>query len=931
MLKFISVRESQEKNLLLETFDPTCQTWVVSDLKSKLEIQKILLEKNGFLQEEAVLRVSELWKKMLARLRPELRTVSADFSRTLMSQWLKDTDFSWAQTPGASQTLYQYIQQLLPILCHPNGEDLLEGWFEDHPESLIRWKHWYQLAFLAWQRFLDEKLITSSWFSGVLVNEPELGEAWQRDFVFDLGPDLTSVEADVIKILAKKREVEVIVPAPEWERRYRKTLLGYSILKEDNQNLNEPSSEVEAEIGAFKKPGRERISFHKYTTMIAEVKGVTAQVRQWLDQGVPVEQIAVMAPDIEIFWPSLKSYMQEEGIPVDKDVVVTLQTFPMVFQWLSRLRMHAGKVSAADLEVSLYSAESAYKMPFDRFRSLFSVIYDHQDLFRDEDIANLYEREIVADSLLQREEFVAWTLRYWDEKAEPEALEKIFYVLFQECPQSVQLNLEDWMLYLEKICAKVEAKVEDADMDGIQCVNLSSGEWLKVSHVCILGLTEEALKQIENTGLTLSDVLSLSQQVGFNLSYPDKAHTEFEARWLVERDWAQIGLSVSGTDFNGSVQAPSLLWLLGSLWSGRDSEELDVPSPTRWDEMQKCSAQLISSLRRWPEVHAEMMDQSILEDLGIKDGKSYGDKFGFSISASQLENYQKCPFIFASQKLFHLSDLPNVDLDVDRMTRGKLMHALFETLSEEPMRFSWSDQELDQVLSDCRVREKIHLADERVWPALAKKYKDLAQRFLQFEKEWREKHPKTKTLGRELSVEAEWCLKQKKLMPPDKDADGRCKSYRIPFKGFIDRVDGDNEGNYVVIDYKSSAGQVRNHSSWLDKGSFQLALYSQAVEDGLTELESGKVTGAFYFVSRTLDRDKGFRLDEGDESLFPLPKRSRNRVNLSDRNKMFEQINSKVQTLIEQMQTGHFHPSPKDSQDCFSCQWRMICRAPHLN
>ena len=69
MLEFVQYQNYQEKfNTLKNNFDPSRSTWIVPDLKSKSEIQKVLLEKYGFLEEDSVLRASELWGKLQKQL-----------------------------------------------------------------------------------------------------------------------------------------------------------------------------------------------------------------------------------------------------------------------------------------------------------------------------------------------------------------------------------------------------------------------------------------------------------------------------------------------------------------------------------------------------------------------------------------------------------------------------------------------------------------------------------------------------------------------------------------------------------------------------------------------------------------------------------------------------------------------------------------------
>src|SRR5690606_38518098 len=118
-----------------------------------------------------------------------------------------------------------------------------------------------------------------------------------------------------------------------------------------------------------------------------------------------------------------------------------------------------------------------------------------------------------------------------------------------------------------------------------------------------------------------------------------------------------------------------------------DTEAVDKPEDTRWDELQRASFPVISELKKWSKEFSQQLEASLLRDLGHRPQESFGQNLALSLSVSQIENYLKCPFKFAAARLFCLSDLPSLDLDIDHLTRGQLMHALFESLTEEPMRF----------------------------------------------------------------------------------------------------------------------------------------------------------------------------------------------------------------------------------------------------
>ena len=116
MLNIHLINSPAEKVERLAEFDPARQTWLVSDLKSKLELQRRLLKQVDHLEEIAVMRASELWRSLSWRLRPDVRVVSMDLIRTLLYRELESQGIEWASGPLAAKTLTQLLPQFLPLM-----------------------------------------------------------------------------------------------------------------------------------------------------------------------------------------------------------------------------------------------------------------------------------------------------------------------------------------------------------------------------------------------------------------------------------------------------------------------------------------------------------------------------------------------------------------------------------------------------------------------------------------------------------------------------------------------------------------------------------------------------------------------------------------------------------------------------------------------
>lgn len=913
MLTIREISNPDDQRVHLDQFNPTTCTWVVSDAKAKFDLQRQLIGKNGFLDGLAVVRASELWKTLLTRLRPDLQLVSSNFVVTLIAERLATSEFDWAKTSGAAETATSYMSQLMPILAHSQGKERLEDWFGKHDTAKTRWKHWSDLCFELWNSFLDQGVIAPAWVSGVLVNEEEFDKVWKRDLIFDLGAEFNQVEADLINILKKKINVTVLRPAPDWQEEYRKTLYAYELLQADRTERPQLIKIDSVEGTSSKK-------YQKFTTMIAEVKNATAVTRQWLESGVKPNEVAIVAPDIEGYWPSLFPYLREEGVSSQKDVVARLHTFPDISQWMATLRLNSGSVAESDLEVSLYDQGTRPVISYDRFRVLYTAIYDRDDLLRESKIAQLYKVEHQPGTQLYRDEFVAWALKAWvtkDKQADTSRIERLFKQFFTDCSPSVRLPTSRWLSFLELLAANGEERIIAGDSEGVACINLRSAENSPATHMIFLGLTEQALKASSKTAVIFGDTLSLATQIGFHLNSPEHSKLEFEVRWMTENSRRHLQLYTPETDFDGTIQPPSWIWVQGR--GEGDVLQFSVPEKTRWDEIQQSGWSEIAETRSWTPEHQKSVSESIEQDLGKIPLPKYAADLKIPLSPSTIENYLDCPFIFASKKLFGLQDKAFLDLDVDAATRGSIMHSLFKLLLEEPT-LELSDSRIEELVEAARPNEADSF-DEKLWPPLKIRYVQLAKRFLEFEKDWRKKFPLAKTIAKEHSftgfIQADGSLNQTEGL--------------AQIRGRFDRIDADENGNYAVVDYKSSPNDLRQHGSWLKNNEIQLLLYSLALQDGIASLPAGEVVEAVYFVARTMERQTGLRISDREQGLFILEGRGSSKATTEQRENLYAQIRVMLSDMLKRMSAGDYAPKPVSIKICDRCNWSLLCRAPHLN
>lgn len=911
MLHLHPVRSFHEKEELLRSFDPERQTWVVSDLRSKLDIQKRLLEHRPLLEEEAILRASELWRKAAVRALPEFQIVTKDLVQIVCQKKLARSAHEWARRPGVPKLVFQYITQLMPMLSHPQGPEILNSWFEENPQSHRRWGHWAEVAAELWRAFLDEKILSPQWISGALYNLNQPEKLWPRDLVIDLGAELSAVEAELLKSMAKEREVRVVVPAPAWHEEYYSALAPYRLFDGKKEKPVQPPA-------AAVKTG---VAYARFTTMTAEVKNAVAQARAWLEAGVPAPEIAIAAPDIEVYWPSLQMHLAFEGIPVAKKVVTRLQSLPLIARWLSELRLQAGQVSKEDLELRFYSGDGEGPLPFAEFERLFTAVYGREDLDRVEEVRRFYEKKTDLQAPVGLREFILWSLKYWPKPQDSEVLESVVRGLHQEVPAPMHFTIAEWISLLQGFTVRSEREVRTDDPAGISCLNLFSAEYLPCSHLILLGISESGLADGQRSQISLADTLSIAQQTGFSLASADSRKGVFECQWLLEREFEKVLVCFSETDFSGTPLAPSILWLRGRLAAGENLEQRTQAMASRWDRWLQTDFSALTEtlwLAGAEGIRSELFDG--------REGTFGADRVR-SVSATSLERYLECPFRFASEKIFRLSDLPSLDLDVDRQTRGTLMHKILEKLipgdRAKDENWNFSDEDLRRLVEDSYRESDVKIMDERLWPPLRDRYVAMAARVLQFERQWQERFPRTRTVGKEVQLRGAIDIESGGLV---KNREGKT----VAVNGRIDRVDSDGNGNYVLIDYKSSKGSLRQFGSWMKNDQLQMALYAAAFEAGLTDVQDGRVVGAVYYLPKDLNREVGFKLEAGGEELFAFESRAQNKIDERSKQELFSELQEKIKTGVQAIVEGKFPARPSDERLCSACKWKELCRAPHL-
>src|SRR5262249_43833352 len=158
-------------------------------------------------------------------------------------------------------------------------------------------------------------------------------------------------------------------------------------------------------------------------------------------------KIALIAPDIEAYWPLLSEALREEGVPTAKAVTIPFHGLPVVQRWLANLRLNLGRVQSGDLELVNFS-HSEFPISYERFRQMFTNIYSSEQVLESRWFQGHFRNSLDVNSVMSRDEFVTAVASYW-RGSNVEPLEKIVKQLLEDAPSSARFLAEQWFDWLE--------------------------------------------------------------------------------------------------------------------------------------------------------------------------------------------------------------------------------------------------------------------------------------------------------------------------------------------------------------------------------------------------------------------------------------------------------------------------------------------------
>lgn len=905
MLEFYKVKDPSSVKSILKEFDPAKHTWIVSDLKSKQEVQDLCLQQQSYYTDEAIMRISDFWKLWIRRLSPELNMVSSDFIKALCEVFVDEFGQKIEVSESETDTLYKAVQEFAPICLHPASDEIIREWLTNSNKERS-WFKWYLVAKTCLKYLIEEKKVLDSQWGAAYLQNLDLNKIkWNRRIFLDLGSEMSSVEMGLFKHLAQFQDITVIMPDPDWKNLFPHLLKTYEI------NSAVKSKEIISE-----KKAKEEIakpSFLRMSTQLSEVKHCVSQVRNWLDSGVNLNKIAIIGADIEVYWPALRFFLDLEGVPYQKDTVTSLNSLGNVQTLLAELQNYSNDVTWESLERTSFADREKVEFEFEKFKALFYQLYDAEDLIRDKSVYDLYYKKSNSSEEVDRDYFLAQLIKAWSrlpKNRKPQNQKALFEFLFKDVigqSQNIKMKFKRWVQFLKLRLTHKELNLIKKSNEGVSVLSLMSANLNSSTHRVYLGLNDEYFHKKKNSLIPLHDAEFLKSQFDLNVQVPEENFLDFNLRWQSICSDSNYIYTTAHFGFSGETLNAGLFFI-----ENLPKSEIYFPEMCRFDEINLS----FKESEKWPTPY---FNEFALKRDVLGAVSEIKDSVFFPLTASRLEEHMKCSFRLLAGRGFLLSDEAQVSIDLDPRQKGNIEHALFEECILKIQNSEvFESPDMEQFLDKKRLQLNIYISQEAYWAIQKKKLISVASRFYKLEKE--------RSAFYSSYTEEEFIFYfDAKTTSFTKTA----SEDHVQFKIRIDRYDKHREKQYLVIyDYKSSSAQTKNYGVWLENKQIQLLLYIMCLE--LYQTQAEMVKGALYYQTKELKYNKG--LIKKDIAIADFGFNSRNKCLIED--EVLENLKSEfmkiVKDSIEMIQRGEFKALPFDTEICTNCNWRTLCRAPHL-
>lgn len=270
-----------------------------------------------------------------------------------------------------------------------------------------------------------------------------------------------------------------------------------------------------------------------------------------------------------------------------------------------------------------------------------------------------------------------------------------------------------------------------------------------------------------------------------------------------------------------------------------------------------------------------------------------------SFSASALEDYAHCPFLYFIKKVLYVEKNGTAEREMAAMDIGTVIHRILEKY----FKGNADEQDIESIVNEvfAEKEKEISFGDFRLSNGIKKALIKTMKEWLEFEKaindgfspsEFEYKFGISNEFQKQLFISGKW--------------------ETVYFQGSIDRIDISGDA-VKIIDYKNSKGGAAYDKKLKNPGvkGFQLLLYENVAKELLKKSSS---TSAYAFLKK-LEFSKNPLANEEFKDYFnnwspDMPEEER-------------RFQKDLSLIIEKIKNGDFKPS---GEDCDYCDFACVCR-----
>jgi ATP-dependent helicase/DNAse subunit B len=598
-----------------------------------------------------------------------------------------------------------------------------------------------------------------------------------------------------------------------------------------------------------------------------------------------------------------------------------------------------------------------------------SVHYIHDSylkILKSLGLRNWYERENSYLSVREKEkEFrafnrfiklldeVRWILNYMNGEASISLQE--YYQYIELVVENTTYNLREWSDFGVQIMPRLE--ILSLDLDYFFIGGMIEGEFPKLftrdvffnddeRHQMGLNASEDRLQQ--DRFLFYQWLSSGAETITFSYPMTEKDQTLQMSTFLTALEGGADNIKQPDLpDYEDTISRKSVLEYLSqslsseisdkqiNLYSNLGSKHINLPL-LQWQNNIRIHIKR-SSFKLVTEFEGNLQSGGLETWMQEKHLKK-----PFSITS--LESYAFCPMQYFLRRVIGLKEEEEPTVTMNPLERGNALHKIlynfYMRLGSDQKKHPWDyldilENEASKIFSDMPYTDIVWAMDKEKFFGQGIN-PGLWQRFLEAEKVAQEESGFRPALF-ELKFN-----NFPKEVPGEKQLEGLVISRSegdILINGVIDRIDIDEKGRIVVIDYKTGNTATKiNLAQILEGLSLQLPVYLAAAKALYPLLEQSveAVAGIYYQIKDSENCRRVFVLADGAKTedlnlpkrvRLPLQKKSEEEDPLSFQQVVDKTMNTIV-TYVNRMAAGDFtHTKDPKNERCQTyCGYRRICR-----